>query len=315
MEKISVVVPTHNRPHLLRKTLHAIRHQESVELEILVIDDASSDPTAVREAIIGSAGHSVTLLRNDVPAGLSAARNRGVAASSGAWVAFCDDDDLWAPRKSAAQLAAAVKAGCGWVYSGAVNITLDDRVIGGAPPMPPAELIRELPRRNPVPGGGSGVMVRRSLLDRAGVFDSGLPACEDWDMWVRLAQLSPPACIAHPWVAYRVHSGAMSLDVRAVMTATEEIGRRYGGPLDRETLYRHMARVALRGGHHRAALRWYARAAIHSGSYRRERVSRDMWNVIRAWRGFATVPAPGSAHELALAAYQAEARAWIEALP
>jgi glycosyltransferase involved in cell wall biosynthesis len=314
VESISVVVPTHNRPDLLRQTLKAIQRQESVALEIVVVDDGSSSPTAAREAVTELAGAPVVLLRNDVPEGLSAARNRGVAASTGAWVAFCDDDDLWAPRKVSAQLVAAAEAGCGWVYTGAVNITLTGQVIGGAPPLSPAEAVRQLPRQNVVPGGGSGVIVRRSLLDRAGLFDTRLSACEDWDMWIRLSQLNPPACVPRPWVGYRVHPGAMSLDVRAVMRAIEEIGRRYGGPLDRETLYRHMARVALRGGHHRAAVRWYTRAAIHSPSYRQEGFARDVRNVLRARRGARPVAETAPADEASVLAYRGEAQAWVDEL-
>ena len=97
--EVSVVVPTHNRSGLLAQTLHSVLWQRGVDLEVLVVDDGSADDTA--EMVAGLADPRIRLLRHDHPQGVSAARNRGVAAASGRWLAFCDDDDLWAPDKLA----------------------------------------------------------------------------------------------------------------------------------------------------------------------------------------------------------------------
>ena len=131
--EVSVVVPTHDRGDLLTRTLRTILWQRDVDLEVLVVDDGGPDPAVAAHVVAELADDRVVLARNAVPAGVSAARNRGIAAARGAWVAFCDDDDLWAPDKLALQLAAAHRSGRGWVYSGAVKIDLHDRVIGGLP--------------------------------------------------------------------------------------------------------------------------------------------------------------------------------------
>jgi glycosyltransferase involved in cell wall biosynthesis len=319
MKTVTIVVPTHNRPQLLRQTLKSIERQRFVDhLDVILVDDGSANAADVTRAVKDFSGIEIEVIRHDKPLGLSAARNRGIAAATSEWIGFCDDDDLWAPEKVAAQLTAATMARCGWAYAGAVNITLEGVVIGGAPPLPPRDVVRQLPMRNAIPGGGSGVIVHKDLLTRAGVFDDCLPACEDWDMWLRLSRLEPPAWVSRPLIGYRVHESAMSLNTNALVTAAEMIERRYGGPLDRETLYRHMARVALRGGRHTTALRWYARASVVSRRYRTEQLNNDLRNLVRSRlhlspRRDSCTP-DGSVTEQLINEYRAEAQAWLDQL-
>src|SRR5438105_2362909 len=100
MTLVSVVVPTRNRPRLLACTLRSILAQVDVDLELIVVDDASSPPAIV------PTDRRVRLIRHTTQLGVSAARNTGIAAACGRWLAFCDDDDLWAPRKLTEQLIA-----------------------------------------------------------------------------------------------------------------------------------------------------------------------------------------------------------------
>src|SRR5690348_694187 len=95
---ISVVIPTRNRWDLLsRSGLSAALMQEDVDVEIIVVDDGSTDETPARLAALEDP--RVTVIRHDQPRGVAAARNRGIAAARGEWLAFLDDDDLWAPDK------------------------------------------------------------------------------------------------------------------------------------------------------------------------------------------------------------------------
>jgi glycosyltransferase involved in cell wall biosynthesis len=316
---VSVVVPTHDRAYFLRHTLRSILFQHDVDLEVVVVDDGS--PLGQVDAVLAALDDDrIRVLRNDTAHGVSAARNHGVAAARGAWVAFCDDDDLWAADKLRTQLDVAGDAWPGWVYTGSVNVNEAGRVVGGRLPLPPAQVVALLPQRNVVPGGGSGVMVHRRLLDRAGPFDVSLHNTEDWDLWVRLSRLETPRRVAAPMVGYRVHSAGSSLVTTQILLGAEEIERRYGGPLDRVTLYRHLGRLSARAGRRREAMRWYVRTARLSAAYRRGDLLSDAADLLRSARAQRvarrlrpphTTPA---AADPAVAAYLSEAQQWLDPL-
>ena len=105
---ISVVIPTHNRSALLSRTLASALAQRGVEMRVIVVDDGSRDETAAMLARVGDP--RLTILRHEQARGVSAARNAGIAAATGEWVAFLDDDDLWSPTKLAEQVSAATDA-------------------------------------------------------------------------------------------------------------------------------------------------------------------------------------------------------------
>ena len=195
MTTVAIVIPTHNRPRMLAFTLRSVLAQRGVELAVTIVDDGSSNSHDV-PAVIEALGDSrVDLVRHDTPRGVAAARNTGIASTSSDWVAFCDDDDVWAPEKLNAQLLAAQSNSAGWAYTGDVAIDGDLRVLHGAPPLPPEQLATELEHYNPVPAGSSNVMVRRTVLDTVGCFDPKLLSVADWDLWVRLGRHGRPAWV------------------------------------------------------------------------------------------------------------------------
>src|SRR4051812_1633371 len=105
MPEITAIVPTHNRSNLLEQTLRSVLSQRGVDLEVVVVDDGSTDDVA---AVVGALDDQrIRLIRHDHPMGVSTARNHGAKVATGDWLAFCDDDDLWSPDKLARQLAAA----------------------------------------------------------------------------------------------------------------------------------------------------------------------------------------------------------------
>ncbi len=108
---VSVIVPTLNGHTRMANTLRCIGAQTVGPLQLIVVDDGSPQPIdvdAVRRQVgqWAAPGGTVTVLRNPSPIGVALARNVGLAAASAEWIAFCDDDDLWAPGKLAAQLRA-----------------------------------------------------------------------------------------------------------------------------------------------------------------------------------------------------------------
>jgi len=258
---VSVVIPTRNRRQWLRQGLRSVLAQTEVELEVIVVDDGSNDDTGAVVAGLGDA--RVVLLRHDRPRGASASRNHGAEEARGEWVAFLDDDDLWAPPKLSCQLQTAKATGRMWVYAGCVNVDANLRVLGGRPPPSPDHVARLIFRRNLIPGSASSVVIRHDTFRRVGPFDVGLRGAEDWEMWIRLAKLGPPACVPEPLVALRLHSTNFSLgDVDAMLDAVASIERRHGIHALRGPIYRWIAASCLRTGQRREGLKYLARAAV-----------------------------------------------------
>lgn len=299
--KISVVVPTRNRSALLAMTLRSVLLQQDVDLEVIVVDEGSTDDTAAMLARLGDA--RVRVLRHDVPHGVSTARNDGTAAAVGEWLAFVDDDDLWAPDKLAQQLRAALSTGRDWVYTGCVNISDAGQIICGRPPLAPEQMMAVLTRYNAIPGGCSNVMMRRTAWQRVGPFDTRLRNTEDWEMWIRLAKDGPPACVARPLLAYRVHRANASLNVAEIVRGTTLIERVHQTTADWGHIHRWLAESYLRRGQRFAAVREFLLAAMrgqlsgavsdvsdivrrrltrHSGRGSNPMVARDPWIAIAA---------------------------------
>jgi len=256
---VSVVVPTRNRSSLLSMTLRSVLRQRQVDLEVIVIDEASTDDTAALLATLGDA--RVRVIHHDRPHGVSAARNRGAAEAHGEWLAFVDDDDLWAPDKLGQQIHAAQTLGRDWAYAGSVNITEGGHVVYGRPPLSPEDVVAALPRYNAIPGGGSNVVMRRSTWMLVGPFDTRLRNTEDWDMWIRLAKHGLPACVRRPLVGYRVHNSNSSLDIAEIVRGTKLIEALHHTTADWGRLHRWLAESCLRSGQRRDAVRQFTRAA------------------------------------------------------
>ena len=232
MNEVAVVVPTHSRPGLLALTLGSIVAQRATDMVVAVVDDGSSDPETVRDVVEALQDSRVRLIRCDSPRGVTASRNTGISSTSSEWLAFCDDDDVWAPEKLKAQLAAARGSAAGWVYTGQVSIDGELRVLDGAPPLPPGELVKALEYYNPVPAGSSNVMVLRNVLAAVGSFDPTLLSVGDWDMWIRLARYGLPACVPQPLVGCRVHGATITANRRLMLEEVDIVARRHRAPVD-----------------------------------------------------------------------------------
>jgi len=257
---VSVVIPTRNRGTLLAMTLRSVLRQQSVDLEVIVVDEASTDDTAKTLAAVTDT--RLRIIRHDTPQGLSAARNHGALEARGQWLAFVDDDDLWAPDKLVRQIEAAEQADRDWVYTGSVNIE-GWRIVYSRPPLPPDDTVAALPRYNAIPGGGSNVMWRRTMWMTVGPFDTRFRGGEDWEMSIRSAQYGPPAWVCRPLMAKRVHETNMFLNVSEIMRATRLIEDLHHIHVDWGKVHRWVAERYLRNGQRGAALGQFAKAAMN----------------------------------------------------
>jgi glycosyltransferase involved in cell wall biosynthesis len=224
MPEVSVILPTMDRWSLLTRALGSVLAQEDVDLEVLVIDDGSSDGTPARLGTIGDP--RLRILVQESNQGVARARNRGIAEARGEWVAFLDDDDFWAPTCLREHLQSIADAGAGWGYGAAISVG-PDRPSRVMMPAPADELEEGLLQHNLV-GPPSTTTVRRDLLDEVGGFDERLSVIADWDLWVRLSRRAPAALCEDPLVAYWDHSDGMHHQNRAQLNdEIEYLGEKY----------------------------------------------------------------------------------------
>ncbi len=195
----SVIIPTFDRRELVREAVSSVLAQTGAAFELIVVDDGSSDGTA--DALAAEFGDALTLLRT-ANRGVSAARNAGVAASRGALLAFLDSDDTWLPGKLVAQVplfddpeVEICQTDEIWIRHGRrVNPHDKHRKPAGSIFAPSLRLCLVSP---------SAVMLRRSLFDRVGGFEESLPACEDYDLWLRIARDTPVHLVPRSYVVKR----------------------------------------------------------------------------------------------------------------
>jgi cellulose synthase/poly-beta-1,6-N-acetylglucosamine synthase-like glycosyltransferase len=258
---VSVVIPTRNRSALLSRTLRSALRQEHVDVEVIVVDEASNDDTPALLSALDD--HRVRVLRHESPRGLSAARNHGAEHADAEWLAFLDDDDLWAPDKLFRQLNAARAAGRDWAYTGSVNIE-NGRIVRSAPAPSEEEVVAALPRFPILPGGGSNVIVRRETFTQVGPFDTRLDCGgEDWELWIRLAKHGWPAGVREPLMAKRIHSSNMFAETDRIVRATTVIQTLHDTPIDWGRMYQWLAERYLRQGRWLTALSMSTKAAAH----------------------------------------------------
>jgi glycosyltransferase involved in cell wall biosynthesis len=263
--RVSVIIPTHNRSGFLRRTLASVLRQKDVDLQIIVVDDGSTDDTPEMLAAIDDP--RVTVLRNDTPQKVSAARNRGIAVADGEWVAFLDDDDLWAPDKLSSQIRRSGELGRTWSFGGTIVVDPELNILGGGPPLEAEEVARDLAVRNTVTGGASNVVIRRDILQQVGNFDTSLRHMSDWDLWIRIGRTGPPAVVPDPLLGYVLHPGNASSDTPEIPGELAVFDARYeqyrdGRPVDRAYVFRWIGWNSLRAGRRTDALRAYGRAML-----------------------------------------------------
>jgi glycosyltransferase involved in cell wall biosynthesis len=235
--------------------------QRASDVEVIVVDDGST--TATDEVVASFDDSRVRLLHHDTPQGVSVARNAGAAVARTNWLAFVDDDDVWAPTKLSEQLLAATSTSRRWCCTGAVRVDERLRPLSDYRPLPPTQLVRQLRRWNCVPGGCSGVVLDRSLLrEDELVFDPSLKHFADWELWVRLASRDLPAVVDKPLVGYRIHAGNKALETEGMVEDVRYIEHRHGISPDWGKIEHYLAWLHQRSGHRAQALRYFGGAAI-----------------------------------------------------
>ena len=237
LPRVSVVIPAYNLAWLIGDTILSVRHQTLNDIEILVIDDGSTDDLATALAPHVAEDPRIRVIRQD-NRGLAGARNRGLADARAGYVGFIDADDIWHPRfleETAAALDADPAAPFAFAYS--FRFDLDNMVFG--PPLwrsPPRHDFAGMLTLNVV-GNGSAALFRAGPTRAAGGFDEGMRArdawgAEDWKLGLKLCAQGTPALIAKPYVGYRFVAEGMSQgdparQMRAVRAVMDDIAAEF----------------------------------------------------------------------------------------
>ncbi len=196
---VSVIIPTYNRGWTIKEAIDSVLAQSFIDFELMVVDDGSTDNTS---EILDSYRDDIKVLSQENN-GVSAARNQGVATASGIFIAFLDSDDLWLPEKLSSQVdffnsnpdALICQTEEIWVRN---NMRVNPKKRHKKPWGMIFELSLDLCLVSP-----SAVMIRRSLFEEVGVFDETLPACEDYDLWLRISCRYPVFLIDTPLIIKR----------------------------------------------------------------------------------------------------------------
>jgi glycosyltransferase involved in cell wall biosynthesis len=236
-----------------------------VDLEVIVVDDGSTVDT--RDVVSAFEDERIRVIRHESARGVSAARNTGAAAATGDWLAFIDDDDLWAPDKLVAQLGAARTTGRRWIYTSALRVDIDLNVINVYRARLPEELVAQLRRWNYVPGGCSGVLAHRDAFpDGELIFDDRFTQFADWDLWIRLAERGLPGVVAKPLVGYRIHTRNESLKTDGMIRELRLIERRHATHVDWGAINVYLGWLHFRSGRIQPALKHWTSAASQGQS-------------------------------------------------
>ncbi|CAN5396842.1 hypothetical protein BH11PSE9_BH11PSE9_01580 [soil metagenome] len=221
-DKISVVIPCFNAARYVVAAVSSVLAQVWPELEIIVVDDGSSDASAeaVRSAFPSAAFPSVTVLQQPNQ-GVAAARNFGIRHATGEWVAFLDADDIWLPGKLQAQIDLLQGHPSARMAYSAWQVWQSEEPA----PQRPDEWLA-LPADEARWAGPSGwiypqllldcevwtstVIARRSLFDEIGVFDTTLRVGEDYDLWLRASRVTPILRVPRPLALYRQHATSIT---------------------------------------------------------------------------------------------------------
>lgn len=275
MTLVSVVIPTYNRSAYVGGAIETAFAQTHDEIEVVVVDGGSTDGT--REVLDGYADDDrVTVLDDDPENGISHARNRGLDATSGAFVCPLDDDDRWHPEKVERQLAAFERADetCGVVYCGGVA-RRHGRIVRTYRPRSDRDgdiypaILADF-GLNPY----AGHMLRRECFERVGGYDTDFPHGEDWEHSIRVAREYEYVPLPEPLVERRLHDDNRSHQFHDT-TDMALVWQKYRAEIEwfpeiearfKTRWYRRRSRVHTERGERRRAVALSLRAAARAPS-------------------------------------------------
>ena len=205
MAKVSVIIPTYQRAHFVGEAIRNAQGQTYQALEIIVVNDGSTDETA---AVLAEFGEQIMVIHHKENRGVSAALNSGIRAATGKYIAFLDDDDIWLPYKLEKQVAYMEQHPDVELLGG--NLFVFSQKRGLFPHTVFKDSVPVLISCSPFKKNmmyKCVAMIRRTCFDKVGLFDEEMFACEDYEMSSRVSEKYKVAFLKEPLVCYRRHDG------------------------------------------------------------------------------------------------------------
>ena len=225
---IDVIIPAYNAGAFIAQTLQSVLLQDAQIHSVIVVNDGSTDDTQAKVLAFQQQNPKLNLiLINQANRGLSAARNAGIEHSQADYIALLDADDLWDPTKLSTQIALYQNSNnpqlglvyCAYRVIDRTGTPLPDKAQTLIAPALRGQVYKPLLRGNFISGSGSSVLIARAVFDQVGLFDAQLRACEDWDMWLRIAQHYSFDFVDQTLVSIRVHPDNMQKDLGRMVSA------------------------------------------------------------------------------------------------
>jgi glycosyltransferase involved in cell wall biosynthesis len=269
----SVVMPTYNVAPFVTAAVRSVLVQSHERFELLVVDDGSTDGTV---DCLRSIDDPRLRLLSQVHSGSSAARNRGISAASGQYIAFIDGDDMWRPTKLEKHISVLEqRPDIDLTFSRSDIIDENGAVTGRRSKAASGDIgFADLVVENVI-ANGSSVVMRRVSLDQAGWFDVHLDTCVDLDLWLRVARLRHHniASLDEPLTLYRMRSGQITKDWKRIEASWLAIFDRLPWSIEdrrlverraKANLYRYLAYIAYETGDASNAWSLFRRAWSHA---------------------------------------------------
>jgi len=231
MPSVSVIVPVYNRAGTIVRSLESVLAQSYKDFELIIVDDGSTDDTGILVQAVAGKDNRIRYMRHDTNHGQSRARNTGIAASGGRYIAFQDSDDEWLPGKLQRQVdeMESLSPYVGVVYCLMYRVTPEGKEVFRARKFGPADA--DLYRQGLMYAfrgiGIQSCLFRREVFDRCGGFDEHMKALEDMELLIRVSRDYRFSCVDEPFVLYYRGTDTVSKNHAKNLEAAQYLLKKY----------------------------------------------------------------------------------------
>lgn len=227
--EVSVIIPTYNRAHLIKRAIQSVLNQTYQNFEIIVVDDGSTDNT--EEEVKNLNNQKIRYIRYNENKGAASAKNTGIKVARGDYIAFQDSDDEWLPNKLQRQVEVFKNSPLevGVVYTGSWRIRNNERIYRPLFTGKKREgnIHNELFEGRITAVAAPITVVRKECFNRLGLFEERLPSFSDWELWFRISKYYEFKYIDEPLVTQYYTPGSISEDPNAYIEARKLILEKY----------------------------------------------------------------------------------------